>query len=82
MAKKWIQKARSSMEKRGTVGSFTKAAKRAGMTVSQYTSHVLKKGSKASAKMKKKAGFAKAMRSIHRKKKGHGGKIKWVKQKK
>lgn len=65
----WIGKARKSMERRGTVGSFTRAAKRAGMGVQQFARHVLVNKGKYSPAMRKKAGFAKAMSSIHRKKK-------------
>lgn len=49
----WIGKARASMKKRGTVGSFGKA-----------TSAKIKKGLAAGGAMAKKAGFAKAMKSI------------------
>lgn len=59
MAEKWIQKATAKMKKKGTVGSFSKGAARAGMSVSEYASHVLKKGSKASSTLKKRAQFAK-----------------------
>lgn len=65
MAKKWIQKAVNKMEKKGTVGSFSAAAKKAGKTTAQETASVLKSGSHASSAMKKKAQFAKNMRSIH-----------------
>jgi hypothetical protein len=57
--KKWIQKATSKMKKKGTVGSFSAAAKKVGMSTKAYANKVLKKGSKASAAMKKKANFAK-----------------------
>ena len=66
--KKWIQAARKSMEKKGTVGSFSKAADKAGMSTAAYANKVLKKGSKASATMKRKAAFAKTMQNIRRKK--------------
>lgn len=59
MAKKWIQKAVKKMKKKGTVGSFSAAAKRAGKSTTAYASKVLKPGSKASPAMKKKAQFAK-----------------------
>lgn len=39
-------------------GSFKRAAKKSGMTVQQKARAVLKKGSKASAAMRKKANFA------------------------
>lgn len=61
MAEHWIQKAVHKMEQKGTVGSFTKAAKKAGKSTSAMESSVLKSGSHASAKMKKKAQFAKNM---------------------
>ena len=59
MAKHWIQKAVRKMKKKGTVGSFGAAAKRAGMSTSAYASKVLSKKSHASAAMKKEAQFAK-----------------------
>jgi hypothetical protein len=62
---KWIQKAVSKMKEKGTVGSFSAAAKKAGKSTAQETASVLKAGSHASGAMKKKAQFAKNMRSIH-----------------
>jgi len=59
MAEKWMQAARNKMEKKGTVGSFTKAAKRAGMSTAAYQKQVLA-NPKASTKMKRKAAFRKA----------------------
>lgn len=44
--------------KKSTRGSFTRAAKKSGMSVQQKANSVLKKGSKASPAMKKKANFA------------------------
>lgn len=58
MAKKWIQGAVAKMKKKGTVGSFKKSAKKAGKSTKAFTKQVLKPGSKASKKMKKKAIFA------------------------
>jgi hypothetical protein len=54
MAEKWMQKAAERMKKKGTVGSFTRMAKRAGKGVQEYA-HM-----KASApgKVGKKARFA------------------------
>lgn len=52
MAKKPIKIAPSKK------GTFTAAAKKSGMSVSQKTASVLKPGSKASPAMKKKAQFA------------------------
>lgn len=59
MAKKWIQAATDKMKKKGTVGSFSAAEEKAGKSTSAYASQVLKPGSHASSKMKKKAQFAK-----------------------
>jgi len=54
----WMQRARDRMEKKGTVGSFGKQAKKAGMGTQAYAKKVLAKGSKASTKTKKRAVFA------------------------
>lgn len=68
MAKEqWIQKAVSRMKRKGTLGSLTKAAKKAGAYKGgkislQYLQNALKKG----GKMAKKARFALAMRKIKR----------------
>ncbi len=59
MAKHWIQKATDKMKKKGTVGSFSAAAKKAGKSTSAMASSVLKSGSGASGAMRKKAQFAK-----------------------
>ena len=58
MAKKWIQAATKKMEQKGTKGSFSKAAKKAGKSTSAFATSVLANPS-ASPKMKKKAQFAK-----------------------
>ena len=58
---KWIQKA--NLKK----GAFTKKAKAADKTVSQYASQVLKPGSKASAKTKKQAVLTRTFRNMARK---------------
>ena len=54
----FLAKARESMEERGTVGSFGKA-----------TPKKIKAGLKKGGAMAKKAGFAKAMRTIARERK-------------
>ena len=54
MAEKWMQKASERMKAKGTVGSFTRAAHRAGKSVSEFA-HMPHTG-----KMAKKAAFAKA----------------------
>jgi hypothetical protein len=52
--KHWIQKAVPKSHK----GLFTAKAKKAGMSVSEYASHVLKAGSGASTKTKRQAALA------------------------
>lgn len=59
MAEKFLAKARESMERRGTVGSFGKA-----------TPEKIRKGLAAGGKMAKKAAFAKAMKTIAARHKG------------
>ena len=56
---KFLAKARASMERRGTVGSFGKA-----------TDKKIKAGLAKGGAMAKKAGFAKAMKTIARERKG------------
>lgn len=46
-------------------GSFSKAAKAAGMTTSAYAAHVLKKGSTADATTKKRARLAQTLAHMH-----------------
>ena len=65
MAKHWIQSAVNKMKAKGTVGSFTAAAKKAGKSTAQEEASVLKTGSHASSAMKKKANFARNMSHIH-----------------
>jgi ABC-type uncharacterized transport system substrate-binding protein len=62
MAKKWIQKAKTKMVKKGTVGAFSRKAKKAGMSTASYARKVTKKGSRASSATKKQANFAKNVR--------------------
>jgi len=57
MAKKWIQSAVARMRAKGTVGSFSAAAKRAHMSTSAYARKVLK-NPKASTTLKRRAQFA------------------------
>lgn len=59
MAKKWIQKAKAKMKSSGTIGSFSKAAKKVGESALSFANKVLTPKSKASSSMKKKAVFAK-----------------------
>jgi|15BtaG_2_1085339.scaffolds.fasta_scaffold00113_14 hypothetical protein len=67
--KDFIQSAVKEMKAKGTKGAFSAKAKKAGDTTSEYANKVLKKGSKASAKTKKQAVFAKNMIGISRKNK-------------
>jgi hypothetical protein len=60
MAKRWIQGAIKHK------GSFSRAAKRAHMSTSAYARKVLKKGSKASTTMKRRANLAKTLSKMHR----------------
>lgn len=69
MAEKFLQKAQASMERRGTVGAFTKSAEHAGESVQEHASSVLADAS-ASPQQKKRAQFAKNMQAIARKRKG------------
>ena len=55
---KWIQKAAARMKRKGTEGSFGKA-----------TGKKIKAGLKAGGKRAKKAAFAKAMKTIARRRK-------------
>lgn len=67
---KWLQKARSEMEKKGTVGAFTKSAKKSGQSVGEHAKSVLAKGSGASTTEKRRAVFAQNMRALARKRHG------------
>ena len=62
--KKWIKKAIKRP------GAFTKKAKAAGMSVSEYAEKVTKKGSKASSRTKRQANLAKTLKKMPKKKKG------------
>lgn len=59
----WMQKAVKKP------GSFTKQAKRAGMTVPQFAKHVLKPGSKATQTTKRRARLAQTFRKVAAKRK-------------
>lgn len=71
MAKKYKAKWIQGAIKRP--GAFTKKAKRAGKSVGEYASSVLKKGSKASTRTKRQAALAKTFRKMARKRKARGG---------
>jgi hypothetical protein len=73
MAKQWLQKARASMESKGTVGEFTRKARAKGMSVQEYASDVVDKykgnaATPAQKKLLKQAMFAKTMKKIAGKK--------------
>ena len=55
----WIQGVEAEMKKKGTVGAFTKQAKRAGMTVKEFTKEVLDNPDKYSKRTRERAQFAK-----------------------
>jgi len=52
MPEKWMQKAAERMKEKGTVGKFTKAAHRAGKSVSEFANM------KHTGKLAKEANFA------------------------
>ncbi|MBU6231669.1 hypothetical protein KGP36_03290 [Patescibacteria group bacterium] len=54
---KWLQAARERMERKGTVGKFTRRAKKSGRSVGSEAQHVLHSSS-ASGTEKKEANFA------------------------
>jgi len=65
---KWLQKARARMERKGTVGAFTRWCKRQGY--SGVTNECIQKGLKSkNPTIKKRAAFAKAARNISKKRK-------------
>lgn len=67
MSEKWIQKASSKMEKKGTKGSFTKLAKKAGGVKKEggiKESFIAKELHSKNQKIRKKAQFAKNMKKI------------------
>jgi hypothetical protein len=65
--KKWIQRAVSKMKKKGTVGSFSRAAKRAGITTSQLAARIKRNPGRYSPAMRKKANFARNVAKGRRK---------------
>jgi len=58
MAEKWIQGAIKRP------GAFTKKAKAAGMSVSEFANKVTKEGSKASTQTKRQANLAKTLKKM------------------
>lgn len=69
---KWMQKARKSMKRRGTVGAFTRYCKSKGFK--GVTAECIRMGLKSkSATIRKRAAFAKAARTAARRRKGRSG---------
>lgn len=68
MKKNWIQQATKQMKLKGTLGSFTSAAKKRSQTVNQLAKSIRKNPSKYTSGMSKKANFALTMQKIRRKK--------------
>lgn len=65
--KKWMQKARKRMEKRGTVGTFREKARRRGMSTLEFAQKVLSGAIKADTETKQQANFARNAIRISRK---------------
>ena len=63
----WIQKATKEMDKKGTIGSFTKQAKRAKMSTEAFADEVLNNPSKFKEKTRKRAQFYKNMKKKYAK---------------
>lgn len=59
MAKHWMQKASDRMKQKGTEGSFTRIAKRMGMSTKQAANHIMANKGDYPASTVKKANFAK-----------------------
>jgi len=71
--KKFFKKARASMERRGTVGSFTAYCRRLGFK--GVTGECIRRGlASKRAAIRKKAAFAKASRTVARRRKKKGKK--------
>lgn len=68
----WIEKATSEMKKKGTIGSFTKMAKKHGDTPVEYAKEVLDNPSEHTLKTRRKAQFVK---NTNPEKFGKGGKV-------
>ena len=64
MADKWIQKATDRMKEKGTVGSFSAAAKRADKSTGAYAREVLANPGDFSPTTRKRAQFAKNVSSF------------------
>jgi len=67
MSKKFIQKAVAKMKAKGTVGKFSRAAKKEGESTLEHAKEV-KRNPKASTKVKREAQFAINMQKIRKRK--------------
>ena len=76
MAKDWIQSVDKEMQRKGTVGAFTKQAKRAGMSVHDFAMKVKDSPKDFSERTRKRAELALTFEKLADKKKKymHGGK--------
>jgi hypothetical protein len=63
---KWMQEVKKGMEQRGTVGAFTKQAKRAGAGVQEFARHVLANKDEYSTKTVKRANLARTFSKFAR----------------
>ena len=76
MSKDWIQGVDKEMKREGTVGAFTKQAKRAGMSVHDFAMKVTKHPKDFSEKTRRRANLALTFEKMADKKKmAHGGKV-------
>lgn len=76
MSKNWIQGVDKEMKREGTVGAFTKQAKRAGMSVHDFAMKVTKHPQDFSEKTRRRANLALTFEKMADKKKmAHGGKV-------
>ena len=66
MAKKFIQKAVAKMRAKGTVGKFSRAAKKEGESTLEHAEEI-KHSPKSSTKLKREAQFAINMQKIRKK---------------
>jgi len=62
----WIAGVKRGMERKGTVGAFSAAAKRAGTSTAGMISRVLAKGSNYSTQMKRRAVLARTFARLRR----------------
>ncbi len=76
--KDWIQGVTAEMKKKGTVGAFTKQAKRHGMSVHEFATKVMSNPEDFSKRTRERANLALTFEKIAKDRKGkyaHGGKM-------